>query len=1131
MYVKINSGKMFKYFYHKWLCLLFVSCLTYYGKSQQVVNKSLFSSGRWVKIETSSTGIHKIETAWLKNAGFIRPENVRLFGSRNVAMSRWNTNSVGNRPQQLPIFRYREAGGNESILFYVQGDVRLEYDPVTSQYRHLRNQSARGYSWFYLTEDAGVDLTPPLFDQPAGNPDVITAAYDDFGLWEAENINLLESGSLWFTAMISGGNSLAKSFSFQDRLENEAVKFNLHAAGRSTSSTRMELAINGNGAGNILFRPIQPATETDFATLDSVQTSSLLAGVTFTLSLRYHGSSSDQSWLDFASVQIRRTLNYRGIPLIFRDGRQAGKNAIVEYRVTGATSGLVLWEVSNALLPRRINYQLINGQITFRQKSDSLRTFLLFDPQGSYPGVNKSGEVKNAEIFPNVVPQYLLLTPPVFSSQAERLAQFHRQKSGMLVSVVTTEALFNELSGGYPDVSAIRDYVRLLYQQNMGKAESTLKYLLLFGKGTCDPVHDPGEHNPNWIPTWQSENSINAVNSYVSDDFFGRLDLGEGEHTGDVDIGIGRIPASTLEEATISVDKIIHYHESATLGDWRNNVCFIGDDEDNNLHVNDSERLADLVNRDHPDYSTSKIYLDAYPQVLSPAERYPEVTEAIRRSVQKGDLIVNYIGHASEDGLAHERVLMGKDINSWTNKDRLPLFVTATCEFSRWDMTVKRSAGEQLYLHPAGGAIALLSTTRLVYSASNFEINKSFFNHVFDRDGEGKSIRLGDLIRMVKNENGGTVNTAKFCLLGDPALRLAFPQNSCKNLLINNQSVEQFGGILSPASLVTITGEIQDRKGKKLEQFSGILTTEVLDQPMIKTTLGNGGQPPFSYKVQANSLFKGTVPVKNGIYTYSFVVPNDVNFNKEAGLIRYYFNNGSSDGNGSFANLHFNGTENLPKTDSKGPVITLYLENESFREGATVSANPLLMVYLTDESGINTTGIGIGHDITLELDGAASERLILNEFYRSDAATWISGKLLYPLSSLAAGKHTLTFKVWDNVNNSSVVTVRFNVSGELVIEELYNYPNPFSNQTRFVIRHNRYDELLEVDLEVLDIAGKLVHKSRQRLPSRGYEINDLYWNPKWSGHDPFNGVYLYRITLTDQADQKGRKTGRMILKK
>jgi len=1111
------------------MCAVF--CLTYSGLAQAKAHESLFGKGRWIKIETSASGIHRIEYAWLKNAGFAHPENVKIFGSRNEPLASWNIPSAWYGPAQIPVLKIKAPGGSEALLFYVGGDISWQHDPINNHYYHRRNQAARGKSWFFLTEDSGIDLIVPMAEQFQGSAETISTSYDDFGLWEEENINLLESGSIWFTSLIAGGKTLGKSFSFQDRLDNESVVVSVCGAGRSSIPSGIEVTINNSAAGNILFRPIQPSLEADFAVIDSTKTSKKLVGPTVNLSVGYKAPVSDQSWLDFATVMVRRSLIYRGLQLIFRDGRSVGGNRSVEYRVSGASPGLQLWEISNPLSPCRINYQLSNDQLVFRQKSDILRCFLLFDPQGPYPGVTNAGVVPMFDLFPNEVPQYLVIAPASFLNQAERLARFHRESGDLKVSVVSTEAIFNEYSGGYPDISALRNYISTLYQQKDGANQPILKYLLLLGKGTCDPVHEAGDSNPNWIPTWQSMNSVSSVNSFVSDDFFGRLDPGEGGQTGDIDLGIGRIPAATIAEATIAIDKIMHYKSTATLGDWRTNVCFIGDDEDNNLHVNDSEKLAQKLGQTHPEYNISKIYFDAYPQVLTPDERYPEVTEAIRRSVQTGNLFVNYIGHASEDGLAHERVLTNKDIDSWTNKDRLPLFVTATCEFSRWDMSVKRSAGEHLFFNPAGGSIALFSATRLVYSSSNYEINQSFINHVFDSTDSGDFLRLGDLIRTIKNENGQTINTAKFCLLGDPALRLNYPENQTKDLKINNIPVEQFDGALSPTNLVTISGEILDRSGELMEKFDGNLSAQVFDQPTKELTLGNAGMVPFSYQVQKNILFKGNVPVRKGNFTYSFVVPKDVNFEQKTGVIRYYFSNSTTDGNGSFANIHFNGTNSPAQSDHQGPSIRLYLENESFRAGGVVSSKPLLLVYLTDESGINTSSNGIGHDITLELDGQTTSRIILNEFYKTDGATWKSGTLQYALSSLSEGTHSLVFKVWDSVNNSSAVKVDFMVNEGLAFVNLYNYPNPFSDQTRFFISHNGYNELLWVDLEVMDLSGRVVDKSRQLLPSRGYENTDLYWNPARNGLNLANGIYPYRITLTDQAGHKSEKAGRIILKK
>lgn len=1122
---------MFNRLYYSFLYIPFALLISHEGLAQTVVPNSLFSSGKWVKIETSATGIHKIYYSWLKNNGFLHPENVKIFGSRNEMMSRQNNISSENSPIQLPLQKFKEATGEESLLFFVPGPVRWQCETATGQYHPIRNQPARGYSYFFLTEDIGSDLLLPLSKQPTGNADFQTDEYDDLELWEEENLNLLESGTRWFTALLAGGNVLSKSYIFQDRVENEPVNFNVYGAGRSTSQTQMEVTANGDGLGAIRFNPVQNSSGSDFASADSLKASRQLTGSGINLSVKYNGVGSDQCWFDYGTLQLRRSLQYRGIPLLFRDGRTIGENKIVEFQVNGANSLLQLWEVTNPLSPVQQSFQFTSGQLTFRIQSDSLRSFILFEPQNKYPEVIKTEEVKNFDLQHVDTPQFLIIAPAAFLDQAERLAQYHRTTDNMTVKVIAVEELFNGLAGGYRDVTALRNYVRHLYRQSYDSKGSVLKYLLLFGKGTCDPVHKPSDDNPNWIPTVQSVNSLNEVGSYVSDDFFGQLESPTGGPNESINIGIGRIPASTIAEATLAVDKIIHYHEAATLGDWRDNISFIADDEDNNLHVSDSEKLALAQAQKNPEYKATKIYFDAYPEILTPEQRYPAVTEAIRRSVQDGDLIVNYVGHASEDGLAHERVLTINDIDGWSNKDRLPLFVTATCEFSRWDMRVKRSAGEHLLFHPAGGAIALLSATRLVYSASNFEINKSFFNHVFDRDDQGNHLRLGDIIRLVKNENGGSINTAKFCLLGDPALCLNYPEQHCVNLEINNQSVEQFGGVLSPLSQVTISGEIQDRVGAKMGFLSGTLSVQVFDQPTMKTTIGNGGQQPFTYEVQENILFNSTVSVKNGSFTYSFVVPKDVNFNKNPGLIRYYFKNETTDGNGSFANIHFNGTETLPASDNKGPVISLYLENEKFIDGGTVSANPLLLAFLSDENGINSSGYGIGHDITLELDGLTTNPLILNSYFRADATTWKSGTIIYPLTIPDNGLHTLTLKVWDSANNSSSATIRFFISKEMVIHNVYNFPNPFSDQTRFVITQNRYDELFDVNLEVMDLTGRTVFQRKQVLPSRGYEINDLYWKPQEMNTQPGYGIYLYRITLTGQDGKQVSKSGKVVWNK
>lgn len=1090
--------------------------------------KSLFASGKWIKIETSSIGVHKIYYSWLKNNGFSHPENVRIFGSRNEAMVIHGGSEMENMPVQVPVMPFTDVNGASSLLFYVQGAVSWRYDLASGQYSRVSNQAARGKSYFFLTEDAGVESFVPSADSGLSNPDFTVTSYDDMQLWEEENLNLIESGSRWFTALLSGGNLLKKTFSFPDRLEKEGCMISLYAAGRSLSATSGEISANGSVLGNLQFSGVQQVTGSDFAVQDSLKANRLLSGADISVAMKYNGSIPGQCWLDYATVQVRRSLKYNGTPLLFRDGRSLGKGKMAEYQIGGALPGLKIWDVTNPLSPVQINFSTLSGQITFRAGCDSLRNFLLFEPSATWPGVSKSADVLNVDLLNSDAPAYLIITPAQFRDQAERLAAFHRMEEGMTVRVENIESIFDGLSGGYPDIVAIRNYVKHLLSLKAASKGSPLKYLLLFGKGTMDPVHDAGENNPNWIPSFQSENSLNSVNSFVTDDFFGMPGTGENVFGGNLEIGIGRIPALTKTEAAVAVEKIIHYRDVQTLGEWRNRLAFIGDDEDNNLHVKDSETLVALVNDKNPEYLTSRIYLDSYPQLQNPDESYPAVNEAIRRSVETGNLMVNYVGHASEDGLAHERVMTVSDIDALKNKNRLPLFITATCEFSRWDMVMKRSAGEHLLFNPNGGAIALLSATRLVYSASNLEVNRSFFKHAFDKDDSGAHLRLGDLIRLVKNENSGTVNTLKFCLLGDPALRLNYPEKSVVNLEINKVPVGQFAGTVAPLSLVTVSGEIRDQQGSRLAMASGTLTATVYDQPAEAKTLGNGGLPPFLFQVRENILFNGSVGVRNGSFTYSFVVPKEVNFNSGAGLIRYYYNDGKTDGNGSFADIHFNGNAVPGVNDLTGPTLSIFLENEEFKEGGTVSAHPLLLVSLSDESGICSSGIGIGHDIVLELDGNTTAPFVLNDYYRSDTDGWKSGSISFQLPSLSAGPHAVKLKVWDNANNSSVAIVGFNVNNDLNVRDLYNYPNPFSDQTTFVVTHNRYNEVMDVTLEIMDLSGRIVSSTIRQCVSDGNVIRELTWVPGQTFPVPACGIYLYRFSLTDREGKTIYRSGRLI---
>ncbi len=571
------------------------------------------------------------------------------------------------------------------------------------------------------------------------------------------------------------------------------------------------------------------------------------------------------------------------------------------------------------------------------------------------------------------------------------------------------------------------------------------------------------------------------------------------------------------------LDKIKQYYSSSALGDWRNLICFIGDDEDGNSHMRDANSLADKLSTQYPAFNIDKIFLDAYQQVSLPGgDRYPEVAQAISDRMKKGALIMNYLGHGSEVGLAHENIVTLSDIRNWRNPDHFPLFITATCEFSRFDDYEKTSAGELVILNADGGGIALLSTTRLVYSSPNFILNREFYNYVFTRDNQGIRLTLGDVMRLTKNAVGDEQNKLSFTLLGDPALTLSYPELGIRMTEINGQPVAEFSDTLKALSITTVKGHVTDRQGIKLDDFNGVVVPAVYDKEITQTNLANDGGPIMEFTARNNILFKGKASVKNGDFSFSFPVPRDIAYEVGTGKFSFYGKNDITDGYGVDQTIRIGGSEGTSTNDQAGPEVGVFMNDTTFVSGGITGENPTLVIRIKDSSGVNTTGNGIGHDITATLDDNQQSSIVLNDYYESDLDRYTSGSISYPLTNLEPGNHTVKVKVWDIVNNSTEVQIDFAVrsSDELILEHVLNYPNPFTTKTDFYFEHNQGDQALDVLIQVFTLSGKLVKSfefltvDQTQVQAGSYRVGPV----SWDGLDDFGdrigrGTYFYRVKV------------------
>ena len=1106
-------------------------------KSAQVSNtftwktSSVLKQGKWIKISVTEKGIYKIPFSKLASWGFSDPSKVNVFGSGGKLLSEDPGKIEYDDLEQCAVWSDKN-NGTDCLFFYAPGTVEWNYDETSGTITHrLNDYSLKGY--YFLTNSFSTQKTVPVLPVlQLPSTQTVTIA-DAVQLYEKEfeNVLPLGSGKKWYGDKFQHSSVKNIEFDLPDLVTTEKVKVKVDAIARSTASSEMKVLVNSAETGSLKFRLVNTGSPTSEYASGSAGVFTVSAlGSPLRLTLKFYadnfsGKYDDNAlaWLDFAEINYRRKLRFGNGSIFFSDRSSVGENKVVSFNIENASTGYRLFDITDIYNLKEIPLEISSNIAVAKRKTDQLYEYAAFNPNGSYNEPEMVGEVANQNLHSISSPEFVIITNPAFKSAADRLADFHRTYDGMKVEVVTTEQVFNEFSSGEKSATGIRNFIKMLYDNSTG-----FKYALLFGDGSFDNRGIRAE-TKNFVPTYQSENSLDPIASFVTDDFFGILEAGQTVYNGDINIGIGRIPASSIYEAELVVDKIEKYHAASAFGNWRNIVCFIGDDEDGSLHMSDSEKLSNQVNASHGEFLTEKIYLDAYLQEMNAGEeKYPDVTNAINNRVKDGVLILNYVGHANERFMADEHVLDISDVNSWSNPEMFPIFVTATCEFSRFDADLK-SIGEYVLFNASGGGVGLFSTTRLVFAYSNFLLSQSFYNYVFEADKQGNRYRLGDIIRLAKNNIINSINKRSFSLLADPALRLSYPENHVITSKINGVDVTNSTDTLKALEKITIEGYVANNSGNQLNNFTGQMNVTIYDKETIAETMGNNGEPPFQYKVMDNIVYKGTASVTNGKFNFSFVVPKDISYATGRGKIIYYAENGVTDAGGAFDKIYVGGQSGINISDKKGPEIDLFIDNKEFKSGGETSKNPLLIAVLSDENGINTAGTGIGHDITAVLDEDYSNVIVLNKYYQSNLNDFTSGEVKFQLNNLTPGKHTIRLKAWDVANNSAETVIEFEVTGSFYISKVINTPNPAANYTRFSFEHNQSGAILDVMIEVFDISGRKMDMIITQVGSGGTLTNPVMWDFENAQTALGNGIYVYRITAKNADGQVAVKSGKMLV--
>ncbi len=1099
---------------------------------------SVLASGDIYKISLTETGIHKLTYAVMSQMGVpmsgLNIRQISIYGNGGALMPENTDAFVYDDPEEIPV-HVVDANGNgifepeDYLLFYGQGIVDWHLEDNT--FVHSLNFYS-DYAFYFVKINRAPTKSIGLLPSDSRAATHTQTSYNYHTVMEKDLISPTEMGRVWFQDLFDVTTSRNYQFALPALVSGEKVNLMLRMASVSPASSYVIGKANGGNSLSVSF-PVSGGIFKS-ALYSFIPSSSVIS-----LDLTYSKpTNSSKAWLDYLEINTLCQLRQTSAQVGFRCLSSVGEGNVTEYRLDAQGHSLTIWEVTDPCNYREVQYVTDNGNAVFRLSSDSLREFVSFYG-GDFPEVTPVGKVANQDLHALEPVDFVIITAPDFLSVARDWADFRTNNDGMKTAVVTTSQIYNEFGSGMQDVAAIRNFLRMLYLRHGSQAP---KNVMLLGKVSFD-FRNRLQASSNYIPNYQGQNIFSEETCLSTDDFFVKLDDNEGMgNSGSMDMGIGRVPVSTLSQARTVLEKVKMYasreavsgvtNTVSNMADWRNVIAFCADDDaDGQGHLHNADRIAQQVSDQYPLYNLDKIYMDAYKKVsTSQGQRYPEATEAINQRVNKGCLIFTYMGHGGDNGWAHERVLRRSDIYSWSNRYALPLFYAGSCGFGEYDKLSSVSPSEDMLFKSDGGAIGVISASRSSYGGSNENFGKSLHRLALQSDSAGRHLTVGEVFSKAKNSCG---SVQMYVCFGDPSMTLCYPQLTVRTDSVNGVSFGVSTDTLQALGYVTVSGHVARADGSVASDFNGYVSPVVFDKTAtVVTLLNNAISTEKRFQMQKNSLFKGKINVKNGYFRFGFLLPKDLNYDYGYGKISYYACGSGTDAAG-YDSVVIGGLSDTLINDENGPEITLYLNDESFANGGISSSSPTLLAHIRDESGINAAGAGIGHDIVAVLDNDESQRILLNDYYECDENSSLSGKVSYLLPELSEGEHTISLRAWDVLNNRGEASISFTVvnNKEISLSHLLNYPNPFTTRTQFYFEHNQLNTDLDIRIQIFTVSGKLVKTITEKvIQANAYRCGPF----EWDGRDDFGGrlakgTYVYKLSVRNSMGKVAEKIEKLVI--
>ncbi|PZR19785.1 MAG: peptidase C25 [Flavobacterium psychrophilum] len=1115
--------------------------VTYGVNDFDVVSNSVLASGSWFRFYVTKSGVYKISRGFLQQLGLdvnVDPRNIKIYGNGGRMLPLKNSDYYPADPEENAITFVGEEDGKfdsaDYILFYAEGVDNW------SEENGSHNNLYADKSYYYVTTQGGQGKRILPMGQPSGAATLNTSVFDEYQYYEKDLVNIARLGRKWHGDPFNVNNKQEFKFTIPD-IEPVEATVKISAAASSPISTSMSATANGQALGSLSLSGLGLHDLAEEATRSFPFTPS---GNDITIELTYNnnGAPSANAWLDYIVIQAKRRLQGNGKQFRFKYNDAGTNNGVIQYNISNAAGINQVWDVTDIYNVGKIQNEGLQSQFSFKSILGEVRKYVTVVPSDYYTPLRDSQtRVANQNIkgtifngtgsqFQDV--DYLIVTPANLNSSAENLANLHR-KEGMNVKVINLENIYAEFSSGKQDIGAIRNLVKYIYL-NASSPENRIKYVNLFGDASFD-YKNRIPNNTNIVPIMQGYepgdfNNYSTVTTFVTDDFYGLMDPSEGamlesDQEG-LDVAVGRMLVSDKKQADEMVNKVAEYKASEAYGRWRNEFIVLADDLDGDGSLNFVDTLDDMTDEliaARPFVNVRKIYTDAYVQESSAGgQRYPQAKEEFVRAINYGALVVNYLGHGGEDGMAGERIYEKTDADNLTNRYKYPVFITASCEITKFDNPYRPTLGEYTYWNTAGGAIGLISTTRALYISAANTFTPRIIRNLYAY-GQEEYPSIAEALRVVK-AGWANKNIRMICFLGDPALKLAIPKPELVLTEINDIPVAEFTGALNSLAYVKLEGRVVNGTAT-VTNYNGELEVTIFDKNINRETLDNDNMGKVSqFATLGETIFRGNASVNNGLFEFGFVVPRDIKIPVADGRVSLYASRTTKtdDRQGYSTTVKVGGVNPNPEADTTGPKVRLYMNDESFVSGGITNASPIFLAFLEDEHGINTAS-GIGHDIIGILDGDENNPYIMNDYYETEKDSYQRGSLRFPFSNLEKGLHTLTFKAWDVYNNLVTAEIQFVVVGDegLTLDKVLNYPNPFVSYTEFWFTHNRPFEPLDVQVQIFTVTGKVVKTINQSVTTDGFLCRDI----KWDGKDDFGdrigkGVYVYKLTVRSTITNK-----------